>query len=215
MQFIITILTFILSSLYVLFLDYIASSTRSLQKALILPIVILLFALYRIPKISWKDFLNNHEKWIFLFWGTALVQMLVLATGGLHSPFLILIHLFMIGLCFIFSFWAALFFLVTSFIVIFLDIAFHQNIVSVFLDDPSTLILQVVSLISIIPIAYVVSQKYHVKDWLSSVLRKKVLTDETILESLHELIIVTDSNLRILSVNDAVERTLRQSRSEL
>ncbi|HSW89150.1 MAG TPA: PAS domain-containing protein [Candidatus Saccharimonadales bacterium] len=215
MQLVISIITFLLSSIYVLFLDHIAASARSLEKALILPIVILLFAIYRISRISWKEFENNNEKWIFLFWGAALIQMLVLATGGLHSPFLILIHLFMIGLCFVFTFPVALFFLISSFVVIFIDISLHQSIISVFLEDPSSMVLELVSLISIIPIAYVISQKYHVKDWLSSVLRKKVLADETILESLHELIIVTDANFRILSVNDAVERTLLQSRSEL
>src|SRR5476651_104919 len=122
MQLILSILTFTLSSVYVLFLDHISASTRSLEKALILPIVILLFAIFRISRISWKDFLNNSEKWIFLFWGAALVQMLVLATGGLNSPFLILIHLFMIGLCFIFTFPSALIFLISSFAVIFIDI---------------------------------------------------------------------------------------------
>ncbi|HSW96812.1 MAG TPA: PAS domain-containing protein [Candidatus Saccharimonadales bacterium] len=215
MQLLISIITFLLSSIYVLFLDHIAASARSLEKALILPIVILLFAIFRISRISWKEFENNNEKWIFLFWGAALVQMLVLATGGLQSPFLILIHLFMIGLCFIFTFPVALFFLISSFVVIFIDISLHQSITSLFLEDPSSMVLELISLISIIPIAYVISQKYHVKDWLSSVLRKKVLADETILESLHELIIVTDADLRILSVNDAVERTLLQSRSEL
>lgn len=215
MQIILSFITFTLASIYVLFLDHISASTRSLEKALILPIVILLIAIFRISRISWKDFITNNEKWIFLFWGAALVQMLVLATGGLNSPFLILIHLFMIGLCFIFTFPSALVFLVVSFAVIFVDISFHQSITSLFLENPSSIVLQVVSLISIIPIAYVISQKYHVKDWLASVLRKKVLADEIILESLHELIIVTDSNFRILSVNDAVERTLLQSRSEL
>lgn len=215
MQLILSIITFTLSSIYVVFLDHISASTRSLEKALILPIAILLFAIFRISRISWKDFINNNEKWIFLFWGAALVQMLVLATGGLNSPFLILIHLFMIGLCFVFSFPSALIFLCTSFIVIFIDISFHQSITSLFLENPSSIVLQLVSLISIIPIAYIISQKYHVKDWLASVLRKKVMADEVILESLHELIIVTDANFRILSVNDAVERTLRQSRSEL
>lgn len=215
MQLILSIITFTLSSIYVVFLDHISASTRSLEKALILPIAILLFAIFRISRISWKDFINNNEKWIFLFWGAALVQMLVLATGGLNSPFLILIHLFMIGLCFVFSFPSALVFLGTSFVVIFIDISFRQSISSLFLENPSSIVLQLVSLVSIIPIAYIISQKYHVKDWLASVLRKKVMADEVILESLHELIIVTDANFRILSVNDAVERTLRQSRSEL
>lgn len=43
----------------------------------------------------------------------------------------------------------------------------------------------------------------------------KVKTDQAILERLSELIIITDGELNILSVNDAVERALRKSRSEL
>lgn len=215
MSFIPVISTFILSTGYVLLLDYFTTSPRSLQKALVLPIVLLLIGAYWLSKISWKEFLASPEKWIFLFWTAVLVPMLIIATGNLHSPFLILLHLFMIGLSLFFSFLLALAFLGLSFITIFADISFHADFMTIFLQDPGAIILPLLSLISIIPIAYIVSYKYRLKDWLFTKLQTQVVTDEAILESLQELIIVTDPKLHIISVNDAVERALLRSRSEI
>src|SRR5258708_3089248 len=205
----------LISSLYVFFLDYLSPSTRSLERAIIPPLIIFLIIMYCFFRFSWNKLLKYNEKWLFLFWGTSIIQLLVLATGGLHSPFLILIHLFMIGLCFLFTFSAGLFFLLITFILIFIDIVLHQHITTLFLQDPSIIVLQVVSLIAIIPIAYIITQKYHLKGMLTIMLKKQIEKDEAILESIQELIIVTDTNLHILSVNDAVERALLKTRAEL
>jgi len=210
----ITIFTsFLFSTIYVLLLDQLSASRRTLEIVSVLLIVVLLFPLY-LSKLTRKTLFNNRGSWLFLFWGTVTVQVLVLATGGLHSPFLILIHLLMIGLSFVFSFPIGLSFLGVSCLILILDVILHNNIITYFLDDPGTILLQLISLISIIPVAYLVAQKYHMRDWILSQLQEKVVTDEAILEKLHELIIVTDANLNILSVNDAVPRTLLRSRSE-
>lgn len=208
-------LIFLFSSGYVLVLDYFAFSSRGLQKSLVLPLFIFLFIIYRSSVSSWKTFITQQGKWFLLLWGTILVQTLVIATGGLQSPFLILLHLSMIAISFFVTFTAAFVFLLFSFIVILVDISFNHNVLAFFITNPSTIILQIVSLFSIIPLAYIISQQYHVKELLSTMLREKVTTDEAILESLKELIIVTDPQLNILSVNDATEQTLQKSRSEL
>lgn len=215
MQFFASFLTLFLSSGYVLFLDHLALSSRALQRSLVLPVVIVLIIIYRSSVRSWGEFLNHWGKLFFLFWGAVLVQMLVLSTGGLRSPFLILIHLFMILLSFIFSFPVAVIFLVLSFAIILIDISFYQSIHVFLMTDPSLVVLQLASLISIIPVAYIISHQYHVKDVWFTLLHERVKTDEAIMERLPELIIITDADLTILSVNDAVERTLQRSRSEL
>src|SRR6266705_1672248 len=85
--------TFILSSLYVLILNYFAGSSRVIQKAIVLPIAILLILCYRSARSSWQELLNRNSKWLLLFLCTVFIQLLVLSTGGLISPFLIFIYL--------------------------------------------------------------------------------------------------------------------------
>src|SRR5579862_9085518 len=104
------IITFILSSIYLIFVAYIADSAYSLQKALVLPIIFLAFTLYRLPKILKNEALN-FEKYVFLFWINTVIQLLIISTGGLQSPFIILILLSMIGMSLFFSFSLAFFFL--------------------------------------------------------------------------------------------------------
>src|SRR5882724_445421 len=215
MQFWLSILTLFLSSVYVLLLDHIAFSSRSLQKALVAIIITLLFVLYRYARHSWKEISTWYGKMFFVFWGTTLVQLLVIATGGFQSPFLVMIHFFMIGLSFIFSFSLAVFFLFSCLIVLFIDVSFFPNAFALLVNDPGLTLLQFASLLVIIPIAYIISRQYHMKDALAGALRAKIQTTEAIIQSLPELIIVTDEYFKILSTNDATVRTLQRSRSEL
>ncbi|HZE87743.1 MAG TPA: PAS domain-containing protein [Methylomirabilota bacterium] len=215
MQFWLSILTLFLSSVYVLLLDHIAFSSRSLQKALVAIIITLLFVLYRYARHSWKEISTWYGKMFFVFWGTTLVQLLVIATGGFQSPFLVMIHFFMIGLSFIFSFSLAVFFLFSCLIVLFIDVSFSPNAFALLVNDPGLTLLQFASLLVIIPIAYIISRQYHMKDALAGALRAKIQTTEAIIQSLPELIIVTDEYFKILSTNDATVRTLQRSRSEL
>lgn len=214
MQILYAALTFSLSSLYVLFLDSVTLSSPVLQKVIVVPIVLFLLLLYYSSKSSGRLVFNPRDKWAILFGVTVFIHMLVLATGGLHSPFLIVIHLCMIGIGFLFSFAFSLLFLIASFVVLYVDITFYQNFITVLIEDPRTILL-FVSFIPIIPLTYLISQQYHAKDVLFGLMKTKVATDETIFQTLREMIIVTDQNLRILSANDAVGRTLQRSNAEL
>lgn len=209
------IITFVLSTLYVLFLNHISSSPRSLQKALVIILVTLLFIIYRFSRNSWSNLTVGINKLFFIFWLTIFLQLLIVSTGGLQSPFLILIHFFIIGLSFIFSFFLALLFLLSCAIIFIVDIYLNQNLLTTIIHNPNQILLQLISLIVIIPIAYIISRQYHLKDVLMNALNTKIKATDAILESLPELIIVTDQNFNILSTNDAVTKTLQRSRSEL
>lgn len=157
--------------------------------------------------------MTKRDKWLLLFLATIFTQILVISTGGLDSPFLILFHMAMIGISFIFSFSVSLVFLLFSIGVLLVNISFSQNLVNLFLANPTTMTLKFISFLPIASIAYIISQNYHAKDVLFKNLNTKVLTDETILANIDEFIFVTDSKLNILSVNDAVERILKRPKS--
>lgn len=204
-----------LATCYVLLLDYFAFSSRGLQKSLVIPILIIIVILYKFSGATWKEFIYTQGKWFVLLWGTIIVQTLIIATGGLQSPFLILLHLFMIGLSFLFAFSTAVFFLMASLITILVDIALTSDITFYFTENPSTTILQIVSFVSIVPFAYIIAQQYHLKALLSKMLMDKINIDEAILSNLDELIILTDENYKILSVNETVLKVLQKPRSVL
>lgn len=209
------IIILLFTTCYVLLLDYISVSDRTLLRSLVLPVALLLLLLFYASHKLHKQFFLKHLRWIILFWGTIFVQLLVLSTGGFQSPFLILIHLFMLGLGFLFSFQISVLFLLAAFVGLFIDLSFINSIKDVILENPTTIVLQVVSLLTIVPISYIVSRQYHATELLSRMLGAKVKAHEKILESLNELIIVTDHSFHILSVNDAVEHALMRPRTEL
>lgn len=211
----IAFITFSITSIYVILLDYFVGSSYMLQKAIVLPILIALILIYRISFSSWRALIDNVGKWMILATFTIFIQLFIISSGGIKSPFLIFIHLFMIGISLIFSFSVSLLFLLASCIIIALDIFFRQNLLMFILNDPYTTILQIFSLIPIIPVSYITSQHYHFKDKLSKLLHAQVIRDETILANIEELIVITDTKLRILSVNDAVEKAIQKSDSEM
>jgi hypothetical protein len=71
------------------------------------------------------------------------------------------------------------------------------------------------SLLAIIPLSRLLATKYQIKVELAQTLSTKVKLGDTILEGLDELVVVTDSEFNIISVNGAVERRLLASKSEI
>lgn len=190
-------------------------SPIAILRALVLPMVLFLIILYRVSPTSWRVYITQHGRWFILFLVTVIVQLLVVSTGGIQSPFLILIHLFMVGISFAFGFVISGLFLIFSIIVIIGNIILNPALTSFIQEKPHVIILHTASVIPIMAVAYIISQLYHIKDSLSKHLGTQLKADEAILSKVDELIIITDPQLNILSVNDAVERALQKSRSEL
>src|SRR5947207_591185 len=135
----IAIFLFIFSSLYTILLDYIAASPRSLQQALILPTIVLVIEIYSLLRTSREKSYNFYEKWLVIFWGVFFIQLLIICTGGLESPFFILVHLFMIALSLFSSFFISFLFFITTCFVIILDLILHQNLPVFFLKNFNTI----------------------------------------------------------------------------
>jgi PAS domain-containing protein len=200
---------------YVTLLSGIAITAYSLQKAVVFPVILLTLVFYFSSRGSWRKMLLTQSRWLMLFLCTILIHLTILSTGGLKSPFLILIHLFTVGLGFMFSFSVALLFLLSSFGIITSNLLAHHALIPLLQNEPTFAILQFSSLISIIPVVYIVAQHYHFKDVLLKESTLKAAANQAILESLDELIIITDLNYNILSANDAVTRLVHKSKTQL
>ncbi len=162
-----------------------------------------------------RDFFITKGKWLVLLLLTVIVQLLLISTGGLLSTFFILFNLFILGISFFFSFSVAVLFVLFSLPLFGLAMISNPVLLQAVLDDPATPILYLLSCLSILPVSYILASRYHFKSKITNILQKQLELEDTILDNLHELVIVTDSSLNIVSVNDVVERVLHRSRAEL
>ena len=197
-------LAFFLSFLSSLILIYLRASITVSQQ--------IIAALLLILVIISRRTIFTKFKIIFLTLSSLLVQLLVVSSGGFYSPFLILIHLYTLGVSFLLKIGSAISFLVFSVLVLIASTFLNQTFLSLFKQDPGSVILYLVSFIVIIPLAQFLMTTYHLKDTISKLLAEHIeigeKREQSILRSLSELVLVTDINLKILSRNEAVEKTL-------
>lgn len=212
------ILTVFLSSVIALLFIYYKLPAAVVQTSIAILAVVLLVIINKFILIKSKS-INQWLQLALLFLLALSVQLIVFSTGGFSSSFLILFHLFAIGSSFLVSLPAGVSFLVFALSALATATWLDNRLLTIFLDSPWTVVLYVTSFIVIIPITHIVATRYYIKDALSNFLTKQLklskLRQETLLESLPDLIIVTDINFKILSFNSSVEKTLLIPRSEL
>src|SRR3989344_1101332 len=172
-------------------------------------LILVLLLSYRQFGSSSNQFLQKLIKGLLLLVSSALVQILVLATGGFFSPFLILLHIYTLGSSFLLNLTSSVTFLVFSVVILITHIIVDPRIKAIFLDDPWSVVLLSVSFLVIIPLAQYLIKTYRIKDTLSKLLHQKVQTSESILGGVSELIAITYTESKIISLNDVGERLLK------
>lgn len=202
-------LIFLLSSLVTLAAIYYKLSIVRLQQITALLLIIILFILNRFVFSRNKQMLTLWPRLVLLLFSSLIIQLIVLSTGGFFSPFLILLYLYFLGISFLLNLQASVSFLIFSVIVLIANIWLSRDLFALFRDDPFSFILYLISFMVIIPLAQFLNRSYHIKDTLSQMLSEHLyqgkLREKSILQGLNELVLVTDKNLKILSVNQAVE----------
>lgn len=218
-------LSLFLASLITFFLIYFKSPLILFQQIIALLVALLLIP-SRLVFTQQKQALQKLVRISLIFLSALLVQLLVLSSGGFYSPFLILFHLYTLGTSFLLNLPTAITFLTFSLLLLASSIIFDSRMSIIFREDPGTAVLYSISFLVIIPLAQFLIHTYHLKDTLLKILadHTKILTENiqigqkrevSILRGLPELIIVTDDNLHILSVNEASEKVLGLSESSL
>lgn len=210
-------LTFFFASLITLALVYFKVSTTILQQTIAFLLVILILFSKRFLLAARVS--NKLYRLIFLSLSSLFVQLLVISSGGLYSPFLILVHLFTLGISFLLNITAALSFLIFTLMVLTGSTFLNKTMLSLFQQDPWSAILYFISFLVIIPLAQFLMRTYHLQDTISRILAEQVKLgerrEESILQGLSELVFVTDENLKIISANEASERILQVTDEEM
>ena len=105
-DFVISLIIFACSSVIVLvFVNYVVP-IRAIAQFIALLLVVILIAINMFYYAS----VHTEGKWFLLFLTTLVVQLLVVSTGGLQSPFLILFHLQALGISLLLNLNASLLF---------------------------------------------------------------------------------------------------------
>lgn len=212
-------LIFLLSSLFSFVLIYYKIPTKTLQQIIIFLLIVLLIFLkqFIFSKTSFR--LSKWPRLAVLFLAALFVQLVVISTGGLLSPFLILLHLFTLGTSFLLNLPASVIFLVFSLMILSANVWFNQNLLTLFKEDPFSPALYLLSFIVIIPLIQMLNRSYYIKDALSRILSENLhlgqQREKSILQGLTELVLVTDENLKILSINQAVEKIATLSTAQI
>src|SRR5687767_15484927 len=100
--------TFLLASLVTLLLVYFKVEISWLQRIVAVLLFVLLIFLNKFLNPNKQQKLSSITSQLFLFLGTLFIQLIVISTGGLKSPFLVMIHLFTLGVSFLINLPSAL-----------------------------------------------------------------------------------------------------------
>lgn len=219
LSFFLELLPILLSSLIVFVLIYYQFPTSILQQISVGFLILLLVIFIRAGKSNQSPLIKRLYISGLAFLGSGFSLLLVLATGGFYSPFLILIHLFGLAASFLLDFSQATLFLLAALGLLSLNVTKNDNLQRLFTDDPWTVILYVTSFLVIIPIAQTLTRTYHLKDAITKKLGN-ILTitssrEDSILQGLNDLVIFTDTQLNIIHLNEAVEKLLSISSLEV
>lgn len=206
---------FFLSTLSVIILILFKVPVVNLDQIIISLILILLLILRRSIFSPSHKGVAVYLKLFLLFLCTLFVQLTVISSGAIYSPFLIVFYLFALGLSFLVDFKAALLFFIFSFILLISTLFLQPTLRQIFTQDPATPILYLVSYLTIIPLSQLLAEHYRLKDKISKILFKQINIQQSILAGLNELVFVTDLNLHILAINHAVENNFAVSQTQV
>lgn len=212
-QFLIQVAAFLIASLSSVGLIYISKSYQFYQQ--LIPVLLILDIAIASRAKSTDQPRLSFSKLIILFTTSLLVQTIVLSSGGFYSPLLIILHIFTLGAILLLGSSSPILFLVFSLGVLIFQVSFDRNLYQFFQNDPWAVAIYALSIVIVIPLALYLSHSNSVKTRFNNFLRDYIEMSEkrqkSILTALSNMVIITDKDLKILSINIAVERLFRIS----
>lgn len=205
-------LIFIISSLISTSLIYfqVPKSALFVFLSILLAILLVFFGKFQL------SFLQKKEHRIYLLMALLVcalfIQTLLIATGGFFSAFIIVLHLFTLGMSLLLNVRSSIFFLLISVAVLASMIFFDPQTVVLFGQDPWSFLLHGVSFLVVIPLAHMMVSTYHLKDAITKVLtdhlKTKEMQDESIFRGIGEFVLILSKELRVIFANEALKQSL-------
>lgn len=169
------------------------------------------------------NFLQKKEHKIHLLlalWLSSLfIQILLIATGGFFSAFIIVLHLFTLAMSLILNVRSSILYLLLSVAVLCSMIFFDPQTVILFNQDPWSFLLHGMSFLVVIPLAHMMVSTYHLKDAITKVLtdhlKTKEMQDESIFRGIGEFVLILNKELKVVFANEAMKKSLELENDEV
>jgi PAS domain-containing protein len=205
------LITYPVSSILVVLLLWRQVPYTTIEQLIGIAVIILLVSLNRqLFRPEAKNSLVQMASLGLYLLAAFLVQLVVATTGGIQSPFLILLHLMTLSLGLLLGLPASLVFLASAVSLLGALFIIDPDTRDLFQADPGTTLMYIASLVAIAPITQIISHHYHLQDRLTKAFAEQAQAASNLLDSLHQLVVVTDKNYLILSANNAVGELLHQ-----
>lgn len=206
MNTLIKITAFSASSFLVLGLIFFKIKIAYLQQILLFLIVVLVLFSRNFSSAKKKGFLQ----WGLLLAITFFIQLLITSTGAIFSPFIVLIHLYVIGLSLLFDFKTAFSFLLTEVLVLYLNIRIDSNLLGLVRNDLGTVFIYATSFLVITPVSKLIAQQYHLKGEALEDLFKKLSVEDSIIGQIEDFVFITNRYLKVLSTNESAQKIINE-----
>ena len=147
------------------------------------------------------------------------IYVLVFSTGSLTSPFLIMTHLYAIGVAFLISQQITVSFVFITVAFLILSIRFDSTVQLQLAENQFTLILYFLAYIAILPFTNFLAKVYRQKEaWveeLSQMLSTSKKHQETLLKNIEDAVVVLSKDLKVSFINNAVKIKTGYSEGDL
>jgi len=137
------------------------------------------------------------------------VYLLILATGGIVSPFLVLTHFLALAIAFLLSPQLAVEFIFATIFLLGTHVYFDTLAQKQLAQNLFVVILYFIAYLALVPISYAVAKEYKFKEEWANLLEKQIATSKTqeeqLLKNIQEAIILINNNFDILYTNQTAQ----------
>lgn len=167
--------------------------------------------------------LKGKIKTIVLSIGLATIAFfaytLILSTGGISSPFLVITHLFAIGISFLISPGVSVAFILATISVLtphaFIDPA-AKDLLSV---SPFVTVIYMIAYVALIPMSFALAREYRIKEeWVKN-LEKQIATsknqEDALLKNIEDAVLVLNKKFEIMYLNQSVTKLFKYTNHAL
>ncbi|OGE10119.1 hypothetical protein A3A60_00430 [Candidatus Curtissbacteria bacterium RIFCSPLOWO2_01_FULL_42_26] len=192
-----------------------------LHKAISLTTIMQIFSILAILIIASSKFvlphIKNPAKTIVIFVALApavfLINLLILTTNLIFSPFIILTHFFAIGTAFLISPQIAVTYIASTLIILVIQLATSQALVPLVSNSPLLALLYLISYAGLVPFLFILAKQYKFKEEWAQILEKQIATsqvqEEQLLRNIDEAVVVIDPTFSILYINQKARELFR------
>ncbi len=199
---------FLIASLVAIFLDKFSDLTTIFEILSVLILVSIILLRVNIKRLKFNVLNNPISSSILLFSLSLFIILLITSTGAFFSPLLITLHITTLCIAFLLSFPLAMVFLFSGVLALSIhSYTIYASHAATF--DPALLIIQLASIVGIIPFSSIAATRYHVRekiaDYFFAELSLSKSEESLILDNIAEGVITMNRKFSIVKINKIAE----------